>query len=547
MSNENQNGGLLLPVAGGLVTGGGAYLASQKIDKVKEWVSEPKYNSFEDIVKEADDVFAKEVENATEENKTLMEQIKAKREEIKNAETNWDKAKEQYIKDNTVLKQAEDTEEIKNLQKQLDDLKATVASKEQKYMNEEIAKLGKKPAKVKQDINTEKAIKAIEERLAQAKADQKTATEALNAKIDELVKTLPGNTASEASATAVKNAESALEAQIATIKGLSKEQRASLLKEAKIELQARAGLKDGVQAAQERLEIAKHNLESLPGNKVKLYDEKAGGMRRLIDADKKKLAELNDEHAKIQAKRRAHVKQQWAERQQARSTKVTTQHTVSHPVLGETSVKHTKQSVFNYKPFQPSKEEQAFLDTYKGKVKELETRIGAREEVFRLQDEVKKAQEGVANAGKARVEVAVPQTDKVATWKKSLDKFKNGATEVADSANVQAKAKEAVEAKLAGDKKAVTELAENIAKKREALPKVPTKTADELTEAFIKANGKREDAIANAAKNVGDDLKEGLKKLTKNNNTKLIAGIAGCAALGITLGALLRPKHKENA
>ena len=175
MSNENQNGGLLFPVAGGLVTSGGAYFASQKVDKVKEWVSEPKWNSFEDIIKdnEAADYFEKEIKGATGDQKTLLEQIKAKTEEVKNAGTNWDTAKEKYIKDNTVLKQTEDTEEIKTLQKQLDDLKASVAANERKYMDEEITKLGKKPAKVKQDINKEKAIKILQTRLFDLKTQER--------------------------------------------------------------------------------------------------------------------------------------------------------------------------------------------------------------------------------------------------------------------------------------------------------------------------------------------------------------------------------------
>jgi len=202
MSNENQKGGLGLPLAGGVLGGAGAYFATQKVDKVKQWVSEPKYNSYNDLLEEArkNDTFIKtELDGASEEAKAVLNQAQADVEAEIAAGKKYDDDLAKYIKDNSVAKAAPDTDEIKNLQKQVDDLTAGIKSKEaaasqvvpHKEVTRRLTKEEAHNAKIQQlesKVNARKKVLEMKDNIAKKEAEIAGVNRELRTRV-----TLPGS------------------------------------------------------------------------------------------------------------------------------------------------------------------------------------------------------------------------------------------------------------------------------------------------------------------------------------------------------------------
>lgn len=84
-----------------------------------------------------------------------------------------------------------------------------------------------------------------------------------------------------------------------------------------------------------------------------------------------------------------------------------------------------------------------------------------------------------------------------------------------------------------------------INKAREALPKNPEKSVEQLTKEFIEKNGTKEEAIKKAQDGLKDDLKKLFEGKTKAGKLALLA--LGTAALGSLVGLAFRPSAKEEA
>ena len=171
MSNENQRGGLGLPALGLAAGGVGGYFATEKIDKVKQWVSEPKYNNYDDLVKEMSDkdAFTRELDGASEEAKAVINQAKADADAKIAAEAKYQADLDAYVKANSVAKQAEDTQAIKDLQKQVADLEAGVKAKEaaasQVVPKKEVKKVLTRSEDLTKQISTTKTSIAAQEKV----------------------------------------------------------------------------------------------------------------------------------------------------------------------------------------------------------------------------------------------------------------------------------------------------------------------------------------------------------------------------------------------
>lgn len=156
-------------VGGAAVGGLGTYAGLTQVDKLKQYVTEPKYSSHEDILKESHDELVKQAGEAGEETKGYLETAAEARKKIDGAGKAWEAEKADYIKNNTTYKVAEDTEEIKNLQKQLDELKNQ-------------PKVAKSP-----EVKEQSSI--LEKEIARLRAEaQETAKANLQPKIDEASK-----------------------------------------------------------------------------------------------------------------------------------------------------------------------------------------------------------------------------------------------------------------------------------------------------------------------------------------------------------------------
>lgn len=106
------------------------------------------------------------------------------------------------------------------------------------------------------------------------------------------------------------------------------------------------------------------------------------------------------------------------------------------------------------------------------------------------------------------------------------------------------KAKAAVTDEMVkAEKEAVETARKAVDEARAKLPRNPEKSLETLAKEFAEANGSREDAVKKAT----EPLKEDLKKLFegKVNNKKLAGILAGGAAVGLLIGAAMRPKAKE--
>lgn len=556
MSNENQKGGLGLPVAGGVLGGAGAYFATQKVDKVKQWVSTPKYNSYEELVKEMsdNDKFTKELENASEEGKTVLNQAKADADAKIAAEAKYQTDLDAYVKEHSVAKQAEDTQAIKDLQKQVADLEAGVKAKEaaasqvvpHKEVTRRLTKEEAHNAKIQQlesKVNARKKVLEMKDNIAKKEAeiagvnrelrtrvtlpgsesygknllaaeagelvgDNKRAAEAIKEKIKVLTQQeqelnelidIEAKKLSKISRKsgnldqAIIDVEKNIEQRIKGIKGLTKSQKEQVISEAKKGLKDRINFMD--QLAVKEIELAglKQEYERIPAATRELFETK--DYKSLLARNEGELLELQMQKD-IAAERKKHVKKQWEARKAARQSAATrTEEHIRVQANGiDETIKITKETApkFEYVPF-----EDTLTDQGKAKYKE---------------------------------------------YKKAVAKRGTKTVQVADSAAVKA-----VDPSIAADKAKIQELTEQIAKERAALPKQAVKNAEELTEEFIKANGTKEDAVKKAVKGLSDDAAEGLKKITKTSNWKQWGGVAVCALAGMGLFSALRPKHKEQA
>lgn len=603
MSNENQNGGLGLPLVGGVIGGGGAYLASQKVDKVKQWVSEPRYNSFQDLVDEKDDEFIKTLEKGSDEEKALV----AKRNEVLAAETKWETDKAEYIRNNTKVAPVEDTDEIKNLVKELEETKKVTLA-------EETAKLKDVTKGEAGELTIKKAIKGKANRkynavnhLERLKAEgaSKEVIDAqlkriaqIDKEIDELATTIAELGKYGGDEAAVKTAKDAVRKEVRSyaddivtkkfgrvdakaVKPTNpkivdnvltlRDNRSKFLAELKAkgdEIEKLTGLKFNEQAVMaptkqgEKVNFAmksvEHNIAKEDALVAALKDYKAkfvaaeGGKSFKFDAE----LIMNLLQGKVDGKdavfnfnftestKLENFMKQLSDVQKKDLEKLLNGKEVSVDVLDEL-IKSSETR---------SKKLTEALDFYKNsgtKLTEIDKELSNAEKLVKYTYGTETyIKDGVLYDGKHKPIVDAPKTARVHEPKLSLPKEAN----IADSATIKIAATPLSEEEIAkraaeavdGNAK-VKDLSSKIVAKRDALPKVAAKSETELVEEFIKANGKKEEAISNAAKNVGDDIVNNLKKLTKNSNVKLWGGVAACAAAGIALGALLRPKHKEQA
>lgn len=126
-------------VLGGGLAGAAIGGVATQFNPVKKYVSEaPKYLSHDDFVKEAQDDFQKainEVENAEVEDKSFVEKLKAEKANIDKIGEDWEAKKAKHIAEGQKPVPVADTEEIKNLSKELEAAKAKLAESEKALLD----------------------------------------------------------------------------------------------------------------------------------------------------------------------------------------------------------------------------------------------------------------------------------------------------------------------------------------------------------------------------------------------------------------------------
>ena len=123
--------------------GGASYLGLPRIESVNKFMTEPaKYNSYEDIIKEADDKFENSLKSAEGAEKDLMEKAKNYREKVAEAGKDYDDKLAKEIADN-VNEEFVPDENYKNLEKDLQSKTEALENKRKTLVEEKAAELRK--------------------------------------------------------------------------------------------------------------------------------------------------------------------------------------------------------------------------------------------------------------------------------------------------------------------------------------------------------------------------------------------------------------------
>ncbi|MBQ7764775.1 hypothetical protein IJ384_05360 [bacterium] len=557
LSIKKQPSSMPYVLGGGLVGAAGGWVANEKIPAVKNYVTEPsKYGSLDDIVKEMDnkDKFESYVKDAAEEEKSFWEKAKQEKANIEKAGTDWDANKAKYIQEGTVA-EVVDTDEIKELNKQLEAAQAKLAESEKALANaskttestvrlsrletldNEIAKIEVENKARKKVLEMQEAIKnlknnksAIEKKAkfevkipeskkyveelnrftepvdpkyltnngkkidanAARKSIQnkiqalKDAEVSLNKLIDlEATKLSKLSTKGDILKTATSNSEKEIEKFINKLQGLTKQQKADILAEAKIELSSRSGVMGHLESLEARLKEATAQYNRLSETTRNKYaGSNAERMEKLI-AQQDKKTEILKQQREIAQRRKKHIQEMWSARKAYR--KLEGKKMVDLTVKDTTSL---QSGSFKYQSFVDTLTE-ADKDTYKAFRKATNKQVEQK---------------------------IVPASDKTAL-----------------TATVNA------------DKSKVTELTTQIAEKRKALPKQATKSVEELTQEYITKNGSKADAIKKAQENAINNLKDDFANTMKKGGKNWIywAAIGVTALAGSLLALAFKPSSKE--
>lgn len=589
-----------LPYAGtGAAIGAlGGYYGLPKIDAVKKFVSEPaKYSSYEEIINEADDKFTKALGEAEGEEKTLMEKARDARQAGVDAGKKYDADLEAY-------KNANKAGEAPQLASDHEAMKAYDA-KRKELIEKEVEKL--KQNAPKENVANEKAVNALKEKIATAEKVLAEETKSVNEVIEtfanrryETLEKFNGNSRSKGFR---KQFESMLEKQdqklvdyINSLKGLSEAQKKTLLEQARTVIDNRLAIAELEHATVPEFAFGnvKKNAETLLNDYANKLSEKNKGlkdniakyladpgseanrtnMKRILDSEKAKLQKVQNFQTTFQE----FIKNGTPEEVKKVIT-VKGNGYVSKLMFPTLEIEITEQSSEAAKKFKTvwdglSKEEKASIQRLVGEnptvesleanIKDLEANIktleSATTRLNNLQAEITKvAGEGAYikdgklfnKAGqevKAKMtipsnletSVTVPESRQLSGLRKSLASAQGTPITTMTNEQLAEQAAKNIDAK-AGELLKAEQDAINSA--REALPKNANKTTEQLTEEFIKKNGKREDVVKKAQEGFKDDVKKLFEGKIKNG--KLAAVVAGTAVAGALLGLAFRPSSNE--
>lgn len=505
-------------IGGAAVGGTGAGVALTKIEKLKEWTTEPKYASHEDILKEKHDTLVKQAEEASEESKNVWDEIVKGHKEIEDAEATWETQKNEYVKNNSVAKPVEDTEEIKNLNKKLEELKTELAEGEkttkttktvtervskQDYVNHQIKELKTKNAAREKVFSLKEEMSSLQAKLDNLNK-QKTRIEIkipdsnrytsrnierlkdsvtqLNELIDNEVARL-SNHADHRIPRETLRAEEAINQYIDKLVCLNKTQKNALKKQCEAELKKRVPIVKQEQIVKTKLNSVTHEYNRIPELTRQKYEKHPDVMKNKIAQTNAEIVELN-KAKELQAKRKKHVSEWWEYRQLKKKKN-------NDLTVGESEL------LSKYK----GKEYQSFTDTLNADDK-------------RIFNKYNKMQKG----GKTRVEEVLTRA--------------------------------MTDEQIAAKQKEIADVTADIASKREALPKQVVKTAEELATEYATKNPKEafvKTTTENVTNRLKDSLEQAMKETTKRNGLKFWGPIAGAAVgLGL-LAAAIRPKTKSQA
>lgn len=559
-------------IGGAAVGGTGAGVALTKIEKLKEWTTEPKYASHEDILKEKHDTLVKQAEEASEESKNVWDEIVKGHKEIEDAEATWETQKNEYVKNNSVAKPVEDTEEIKNLNKTLEELKTKVEADKKKFIEEEKAKLSeKKPEKAPASNSTPKKVKnngnlatkrsAMNKKLSEMKAKHAQNQSDLNNLIshyaEQDVKIFPQT-----------EKEEGLRKLIDSF-GLNKEEADKLYDVSVKEMNTRGAAYErillenkGLSAIDTEIEAAEKALKD-----SKAYQKNPVMYERMY-ADKKATAQeqLNKLQAQkdaLDARVRAH---ELAEAKNAEKAAESARTTIEHVYDGNGRKRtntRTTMDVYVKKEYPYSETERALVEQYNSEVPKLKETISQADEKLEPLKKIKELKEkrvktNVDNAWNVMKNVEVPKSNQITKLEAAIENLGKEpapkqvveeAKEVIEEIDMK-KLEQAAEEKVKAQRQQIDDLTSQIATKREALPKQAVKTAEELATEYATKNPKEafvKTTTENVTNRLKDSLEQAMKETTKRNGLKFWGPIAGAAVgLGL-LAAAIRPKTKSQA
>ena len=562
----------------------------------KSYVTEaPKYKSHEDLVKAAEDKFENIVEEAekfSEADKSFSDKVKAQQENIKKAGEQYDADLAKHLEEGKKQVVVADTDEIKELNKQLEAAKANLAESEKALAAASPKEAIKNPTrmdvigdKIKPLETQVKAEKSIVELMDKMEA-QKSEIATKRNQFREAIK-LPEQEA-------LVRAE--LDVHQATLDALKQKKNAVTSSKQYKELVAkRAKLQRGsaeYQQVTQQIEQMRNqynstiaateakikNIKNFKKNGKELIQE----LDNLVDAEALKMAKASSNkettaairansekvlEAKIREIRGLtnqqrkdlldKVKAQLNDRTSMLDSTLGTETKLNETIAKfERDYSTTRRKIFEHNQFKPQlAKKEAELNKLKDMqslAKKREAHIkkmwAQRKEARKLDG--KKVVDATFGDLKAKEFNYTSFTDSLnQTEKDLLKEFQKETRKRAPKVVKTTPATEGLTAAVESNKAKITELTSQIAKKREALPKPATKTVEELTAEFVKEKGTKEASVKEATRKAVNELKDDvagwLEKATKTNGKKVAWIAVGAAVAGALIGLALKPSKKE--
>lgn len=589
-------------LGGAAVGAGGAYLIDRYGTK---YATQPaKYNSYEDLLKESNDEFKKTSEGIEE---SLKTKAKNARKAAADAGTKWDNDFEAFKNANKAGEMPQLAEDDP-LQKALKEKEGALAAKREELVKAEKEKLKaantKVPVEPEKPVNIDAMQKGLDTKIAKNKA----LNEDLNKKLGELAEKkyqivkspnkyvkFGGNSIRKEEA--IANVDKELETYINGLKGIKNSKKALLVESQNVIQNLITGLEYNDAKVPEygfakSKAAAEKALKEVSGGKtakdaINKYLNNPGNaenqkqIQRLIDAEKKRLGKVEN----LQNLYNEYAAQAKPEELKKVTKEIKDRIGKLFGINFSATVTETSEPTKKILNFVENltKDEKATLERLigkgeltpkifenkvnelKGNIKNLESATGT---LNTLQGELEKvAGEGAYikdgklfnKAGKeVKATMKAPALqNKVEIRDNGIDFLKaqiKAAKEGTPVANktvatlteeqIAQKAKAAVTDEMVKAEKDAVEAAKKaVDEARAKLPKNPEKSIETLVKEFAETNGSREDAVKKAT----EPLKEDLKKLFegKINNKKLAGVLVSGAAIGLLIGAAMRPKAKE--
>lgn len=580
----------LWPLGAAAVGGAGTYYG------VNKYVSSP-YKSVEDLIAEKEDTFNGKLQNATEQQKSLLEKAKAIREQAAAAGKEYDLKAEAYINSNGT----KENPEFQELVKKQTEAEQALANRRAQIEQEVVSTTSK---------DTTKAVKALEESRQALEAEKKAIAQSLkpiNSKINSEARNL-FNLLNQLDGLEAKLAEmrknGATDAQIAAKEKLIKDKKNAIKKATEdifgVTKKNGEHVKGSLEAEIDKMVFSKKtSAKEIANTKKRLLSDAETYVRDII-------AERTNNEARRTVAKNA-VRQLGEKKANAERLLTDTYKSIASETFSQDVVNEKVRDFAKMEPEQITSELGRMKKVQQNKIAKLEALLqkvanggnlaGEAKEVEELvrlggngktdkeaiENAIKEARQKIANLDNAVRDIEFTQKeiarlggvkiengklidasgkevkvsyDKLELPERKLElrtpelasvesKISNIENEIArqTEGNAGKLTAQEIEAKLEKEIAAVNDAKAAVEKASATLPKGEAKTAEELTKEVIEKYGTKENYIKKAVEKSENDIKALFEK--KWGNKKIAGAVAAGTVLAGLIGYAIAPKNNS--